>query len=347
MNFGFGSVVDEVGVKLGFGGVALSRNKVLSLMLLSVVGDSFAPLFVALGGGQSPFMFMLFWRAGAIAALMSFLLISYRSLLLSRCTWSLVRRRVFTWTFGMWLCEYASLGFYVCAALFINVAIIMVLHELWPVAFLFLAARLFRRDGRYWKISLRTWMWGACAFCGAALVILGQAQGIGDLSGVSLVGLGFGVFLALVSSVVASFSVFGLRWSADFVERIPDACGHHKKSLELFAGMLGSVIGNFVTGLGALGVGVARGEDGGGGDTLMYGLIGGFICNGLATIVWRKANLTTRNLNINLLSYLMPAFSLVWLFAFSQVGDVNGVLLVVGSCAIVAANVGIYFDRTR
>ena len=247
----------------------------------------------------------------------------------------------------MWLCEYASLGFYVCAALFINVAIIMVLHELWPAVFLFLAARLFQRDGRYWKISLRTWVWGACAFCGAALVILGQAQGIGDLSAVSLVGLGIGVLLALASSVVASFSAFGLRWSADFVERIRDACGHYKKSLELFAGTLGSVIGNFVTGLGALGIGVARGEDGGGGETLVYGLIGGFITTGLATILWRTANLTTRNLNINLLSYLMPAFSLVWLFAFSQVGDVNGVLLVVGACAILAANVGIYFDRTR
>ena len=145
--------------------------------------------------------------------------------------------------------------------------------------------------------------------------------------------------------VVASFSAFGLRWSADFADRIPDAGGHHKKSLELFAGTLGSVIGNFVTGLGALGVGVARGEDGGV-ETLVYGLIGGFITTGLSTIVWRKANLTTRNLNINLLSYLMPAFSLVWLFGFSQVGDVNGVLLIVGACAIVAANVGIYFDRT-
>lgn len=347
MRFGAGRVGDEVGVKLGFGGAALSRNKILSLMLLSVVSDSFAPLFVALGGGQSPFVFMFFWRAGAIVALLSFLLIFYRSLLLSRSTWSLVFLRAFTWTFGMWLCEYASLGFYVCAALFINVAIIMVLHELWPALFLFLAARLFRRDGRYRRISLRTWMWGACAFCGAALVILGQAQGIGDLSGVSLFGLGFGVLLALVSMVVASFSVFGLRWSADFAERIPDACGHHKKSLELFAGTLGSAIGNSVMGLGALGVGVIRGEDGGGGETLVYGLIGGFITTGLATILWRKANLMTRNLNINLLSYLMPAFSLVWLFGFSQVADVSFALLTVGALTIVAANVGVYFERLR
>ena len=77
VNFGAGRVVDEVGVKLGLGGAALSRNKILSLMLLSVVGDSFAPLFVALGGGQSPFMFMFFWRAGAIVAWLSFLLISF------------------------------------------------------------------------------------------------------------------------------------------------------------------------------------------------------------------------------------------------------------------------------
>lgn len=77
MSFGAGRVVDEVGVKLGFGGSALSRNKILSLMLLFGVCDSFAPLFVALGGGQSPFMFMFFWRAGAIVAWLYLLLISF------------------------------------------------------------------------------------------------------------------------------------------------------------------------------------------------------------------------------------------------------------------------------
>lgn len=184
---------------MGFGDAKLIWNKILSLMMLSVVVDSFAPLSVALGGGQSPFMFMFFWRVGAIVAWLSFLLISYRLLLLNRSRWNLVCRRVFTWIFAIWLCEFASLGFYICATLFINVAIIMVLHKMWPALFMLLIGWLFRRDGRYWKISLNTWMWGVCAFCGAALVIFSQAQGIGALSAISAAGLGLGVILVLVS----------------------------------------------------------------------------------------------------------------------------------------------------
>lgn len=63
--------------KLGFGGAALIWKKILSLMLLSGVGDSFAPPFVVLGGGQSPFMLMFFWMVGAVAAWLSFMLISF------------------------------------------------------------------------------------------------------------------------------------------------------------------------------------------------------------------------------------------------------------------------------
>lgn len=51
-------------------------------------------------------------------------------------------------------------------------------------------------------------------------------------------------------------------------------------------------------------------------EILVYGFIGGFIAMGLSTIARRKANLMTRALNISLLSYLMPAFSLIWPFGF-------------------------------
>lgn len=66
-----------------------------------------------------------------------------------------------------------------------------------------------------------------------------------------------------------------------------------------------------------------------------------------ATIIWRKANIATRNLGVNALMYLAPAFALCWLFAFSYVGGVNLALLVIGACAIVAANAGVYFERLR
>ena len=93
-------------------------------------------------------------------------------------------------------------------------------------------------------------------------------------------------------------------------------------------------------------VGIARGEPLSLG-LIASGLAGGVLIGAGATIIWRKANIATVDLEINALMYLAPAFALCWLLAFSYVGDVNFALLKVGALTIVAANVGIYFDRLR
>ena len=93
-------------------------------------------------------------------------------------------------------------------------------------------------------------------------------------------------------------------------------------------------------------VGIARGEPLSLG-LIASGLAGGVFIGAGATIIWRKANIATRNLGVNALMYLAPVFALCWLFAFSYVGDVNLALLTVGALTIVAANVGVYFERMR
>lgn len=93
-------------------------------------------------------------------------------------------------------------------------------------------------------------------------------------------------------------------------------------------------------------VGIARGEPLSL-ELVASGLAGGVLIGVGATIIWRKANIATGDLGINALMYLAPAFALCWLFAFSYVGDVNLALLAIGALTIVAANVGVYFERLR
>ena len=93
-------------------------------------------------------------------------------------------------------------------------------------------------------------------------------------------------------------------------------------------------------------VGFARGEPLSLG-LIASGLAGGVLIGAGATIVWRRANIATGKLGVNALMYLAPAFVLCWMFAFSYVGDVNLALLTVGALTIVAANMGVYFERLR
>ena len=68
----------------------------------------------------------------------------------------------------------------------------------------------------------------------------------------------------------------------DFADRIPDAGVHDKKSLELFAGTLGSGIGNFDMGLAVMDIGAVRGEGGGAYARVGFGIFGAaaFCCMG-------------------------------------------------------------------
>ena len=75
---------------------------------------------------------------------------------------------------------------------------------------------------------------------------------------------------------------------------------------------------------------------------MKFGVLGGLSIGTVGAVLWRKANLVTDNLGINVLGYFTPALALCWLFAFSQVGDVDFLSLGLGVLTIISANVGMY-----
>lgn len=334
------------------GGLALSggsrRDRLAAgLMLASVLGYSALPLFVVCGGVGSPFIFNAAFKIGAVVGCAAFLLTAYRPLLLSKTVWRSIRSRIVSLTTALWVCSYFSMAFYAWAAEFVDVSVSAVLYETWTILFIVLMGRLFSGERRYRRLSFRTLALCCAAFVGAACVVAAQIDGSGALRDGSLLDLLAGVVIVVVSGGLTAMTAFGFRWGAGLAADL--RCGgwdDSREALELFGVVVGVGLCSLIAAPLTAAVGIARGEP----LSLALvasGLAGGFLIGAGATIIWRKANIAARNLGINALMYLAPAFALCWLFAFSYVGDVNLALLTIGACAIVAANAGVYFERLR
>ena len=61
-------------------------------------------------------------------------------------------------------------------------------------------------------------------------------------------------------------------------------------------------------------------------------------------MAWRKSNLAANDPGVNVLAYLVPMFSLIWLFALSQVHLELVDYLIIGAAAIITANLLVNFE---
>ena len=333
-------------------GTTLSSNKTaVGLMFFAVIASSVLPLFVALEGGENPFIFNAAYRIGlGLCALL--LLPTFSSLLISKSTWKLIAKRVISLTMLLWVINYFDVAFYAWSVQFIDVAISAVLYEIWPILLILLTGWLFKSEKRYRKINARTFVLLAFALLGVAAVIISQVGGIGNLRETSPLTLGIGVTIILIASVTSALGAFGFRWGADLASELSDrheqgqdaeiTTTRFKGDLELFGIIMGIVICSLITSPLLIVSGVAQNESLSL-ATIMYGSICG-IFGGGGAIAWRKANLITNDLSINAVLYFTPLASLIWLFVFSQVGEVSIGYLIIGAVAIVIANVGLYID---
>ena len=90
-------------------------------------------------------------------------------------------------------------------------------------------------------------------------------------------------------------------------------------------------------------IGVAVGE-GTGWLAFLISFLGGALASGIADVSFRTANSLTNNLGVNALSYLTPIIALAWLALLSQ-AEVNRVdFLLIGTMAVVTANLMINFE---
>ncbi len=316
-------------------------------MLGAVLLYSFAPVAIVLGGGpESPFLFNAVWRLGVAAGILLILLLFYRSVLLNVKVLTSVGRNVKSWFLLLALLNAVEYALFSVSSDFVDVAISAVLFELWPLFFIPLAAWLLREGGRYRKNLRSALSLGAVALAGLVFVVISQTGGfnLGDTSPSNLIA---GAALALLAAASAACIAFTLRWGKDFADRLPANVAGKDSTLPL--SLFGAVVVSIVGAVLNAGIGFTLGEkvESDLPTYLGYGLLGGVLTQAVAALLLRKSNLTTNNLGVNALAYLTPIFSLAWLWLFSEIAVASVPYLVIGTAAIVAANLLINFDAER
>ena len=315
-------------------------------MLLAALFYSFVPLAVELGDGSSaPWLFASLVRLGVSLGCLVLLILRYRCLLFNTAVWRRVGPLLFTWSMFWGVVGYGDLALYPWAARYVDLAVATVLFQLWPVTLVVVMLLLFR-NGAY----RGTYRWNpgsllalfVLVFLGTVLLVSAQAGGVPVLGTDLRLGwsVGFGLFLGFLSAWVVALAAFAIRWGADLglvLARDGFAVGLPARELFFFGGVLGYGLGCLVAAPVFIGAGLLSGEryDW---ELAFYGVGGGVVMS-VAGISLRWSNLLTRNLGVNLLSCLVPALAVAWLFLAFGVGVPRPDYLLAGLLVVLAANV--------
>ena len=358
------------------GTVRGSGNRVaLGYVLTAALGYSFIPLVVDWGeGGEAPFFFNSAWRAGFTVACLAFLLSIYRRLFLDARVWSRALPKVFVWAMVFAVISHMDSTFFTLSLGFVDVSVAAILFETWPILMVLLIVFLFRDEDRYQRNMLSVVPLMLMGFVGFGFVVISQFGGFsGDYDFVSLL---LGVGLAVVGAGVSSLGAFTFRWGADLSSDLEEVLVENDRgdggagysdtewwnaepvfdrqesglvdkddeyALNMFGVVLGQTIANLLAVPVNAGMGVAFSESIST-QSLLIAFVGGVLCNGVANIFWRRANVVTTNLGVNAVAYATPIFSLVWLALFWHIDVARADFLLIGAMSIVSANILINFE---
>ena len=235
------------------------------------------------------------------------------------------------------------------------------LLELHPIIYIYLMARYVRdSEGqrRYARITPITLLFLGVAALGVTLVTLGtmpdeSLQGIGASVWV------MGLLLAGASAVFRSLAAFTFKWGTDLHRDIetmstPQIDSSNRRSIsEMDCVMFAYFLGNALSAMISISVGFAFPISLGDirvdfsitsmGMAFLIGLlllVPGNIC-------FRKANLTTETVSINVLLYFTPFVSVIWLYIFTDIDIPSPDLVAMGAAAIVSANILLHLNPER
>ena len=325
------------------------NRRAVWIMLASAFCYSFIPLVIVWsGGGDEPFLFSVGWRVGVTAGYLAFLVTWYRRLVTDRRIMGIVLRRVVSWSIVWVAVSNFEIVLYAVSTRFIDISVAAVLFELGPVVEIIFMDRILRTTGVYRALRPSTLVMIAFCFVGVAFLVAGQHGGFalweGSTSG-SLFSLLGGVVLAFFGVVALALVALGYKWgfrlSAEL--RASGVEGFSEFSLSLFCILMALLIGNLVSIPVNTAIGLALGESLG---WNAFGLIviGGIVVNALGSILARMSILQTDDLGVNVLGYATPVLALGWLFLFAEVDVAKVEYLVIGTVAILSANLLMNFE---
>ena len=312
-------------------------------MLGSVLCWGVYPLVLVFGGGEeSPFLVNVLLRTGLAVGYFIWGLSVYGSVVMTWDFWrtlggelmSVVR---FGRGYEPWrlLLLAAAVGGYdsVCfgiALRYVDVSVVAVATELWPVFYTLLRHRLMVGGGLVVG-NVNGPGWAGLSFAlvvgaiGVLLVVWSQGAEWSQLLGTEVWRLAFGLLLCLVASVLGAMPACSLLWGAKFSEKLAQVCPGGELRRRLVCVPITMMVCNLATLSPGVALGLALGESWPVNPELglwLCGVIvlGGTLSNAVSAVAQVVANLLTANSGVNVLGYLGPAASVTVLYLFWQVG---------------------------
>lgn len=207
-----------------------------------------------------------------------------------------------------------------------------------PLGAIWLLTRVFASSRQYSPITPAQAALAIIALCGAALVVISQADA--NTRATML-----GVAIAAPGAAIAALTPFGLKWGQDIRKRLPrDAANRSDFSLDLSLTTAGVAVSHIPSTIISAGIGMTMTE------TLSppmiaAAVIGGALVSTPATLLWRAANLKAPSATINALAYAAPVLSVIWLLTLSLTAARQPALFAAGAIAIIAANALLWHSR--
>ena len=325
-------------------------------MLFAVFCYSGIPLVIALtSGSENPSLFSGTYRIGALLTYLVFLRLVYAPLF-NRETFTLLARRFmsakYRWLILLTFASTADYALFALSTRFIDISVTAVLFELWPIVTMFILARLYNRRVH----SMVFWLVILCFF-GFLFITSSQAGGLSDLFDSLLtdpVDLVAGFIPAIAAVALTAFAVCAFKVGsllADDGELTQlTADKNINAPIDLFGAVAVFVVTNALTIPLSLGFGLFVGATT---DQPVHFssvtpivMLGGVLL-AAGAMLWQRANEKSDNPGINAMGYLTPVFSLILLWIFFEIGDVLVPYLIIGTAAVIAANLLINFEAEK
>ena len=335
------------------------QSRATRFMLVAVIGFSAIPVYIAVADThRAPFVFTAFLYAGQFVGLGTYTLLTYRALFFRRGPLGVIARQVVRPTMLLTLTGYLNYAFYSWSTEYIDPAVTTVIFGGWTFTTVLFVGWTFRSERRYERTSGALVGFMLIGFAGFALAILSQRADIFDFGqgAAPLIEVGIGVLLAVISMSMATLGSFVLKWGVETAQRV-DAIADHpyeQSELEVAGVLMGIVVAALVAIPVNLVLGLARGEStvglwSGGIALADYGLAFGvgLFSLGFCTVLFRRANLMTRNLGIIGMTYGTLPVSLLWLALLGEIDVERPLYLAAGAALIVVSNLLVHFVGRR
>lgn len=172
-----GGFLGALGARRGFvSGRAIGRNGAAgALMIAHGLDASWLPVFVALGGAKSPFLFSCVMTVAEMAGLALALAVWRPALFFSDRVWRLAWRRLWNWIFTIWTLGYLDVAALAWAAWFVDISVSAALYYVSPLIFALCVLWLFRGEARYRRMGAVEIALFTGTMMSAGLVVASQA----------------------------------------------------------------------------------------------------------------------------------------------------------------------------